>query len=362
MTTTRRNIVIAMGGAAALASAIAPAIAQTAAPAAQPGSGALLKVKILLNGGISGPHAFFCLAHERGYFRDAGLDVQFSPGDGAASVVTRIPQEGYDGGYGDMNALIKLAGLRPKNCPTAVFVAFNTTPLTIGVRKGGPVKSPKDLKDKVIIGHPIDAAIEAFPPYAKLAGINPEDVHILRSVSSMAANAKEVVNGNVDGVFGFVNTIIAALRGVDIDGREKLDFLEFQDLVPEFYGNALMMSPDFIAKHPEALKKLVAAVNRGLVETLKDPKAALSAVQKMAPGFRQEVDGPRLMGTLQVEMAHPEGAVHGIGDVDDKRIARSISLMSEACRLPRTPKPEEIFTRAFLPPLAERARPLTKPL
>lgn len=354
---TRRDLFKAMGGAAVLASAVPPALAQATAPAA---SGGLQKVKLLLNGGISGPHAFFCLAHERGYFKEAGLDVEFSPGDGAASVVTRIPQEGYDGGYGDMNALIKLAGLRPQNCPTAVFVAFNTTPLTIGVRKGGSIKGPKDLKDKVIIGHPIDAAIEAFPPYAKIAGIDPEDVHILRSNSSMAANAKEVVEGHVDGVFGFVNTIIAALRGIDIDGREKLDFLEFQDLVPEFYGNALMMSPQFIAEHPDAVKGLVAAVNRALVETLKDPETALNAVEKMAPNFRREVDGPRLMGTLQVEMAHPEGLIHGIGDVDDKRIDRSIALMAEACHLPRTPRPEEIFTRAFLPPLEERAKPLVK--
>lgn len=357
MKTTRRGIFKAIGGAAVLASAAAPLFAQAAA-AASGNAGNLLKVRLLLNGGISGPHAFFCLAHERGYFRDAGLDVEFSPGDGAASVVTRIVQEGYDGGYGDMNALIKLAALKPKNCPTAVHIAFNTTPLTIGVRKGGPIKDVKDLKDKVIIGHPIDAAIEAFPPYAKLGGIDPNDVHILRSNASMAANAKEVVDGNVDGVFGFVNTIIAALRSIDIDGRETLDFLEFQDLVPEFYGNALMMTPDFIANKPEAVKGLVAAVNRGIIETFKDPEAALDAVAKMAPKFRREVDGPRLMGTLRVEMAHPEGAIHGIGDADDKRIARSISLMVDACRLPRTPKAEAIFTRAFLPPLEERAKPV----
>lgn len=356
MNMTRRNIFKTIGGAAILASVAAPALAQATATTAAGGD--LLKVKLLLNGGISGPHAFFCLAHERGYFREAGLDVEFSPGDGAASVVTRIVQEEYDGGYGDMNALIKLAALKPNNCPTAVHVAFNTTPLTIGVRKGGPVKTVADLKDKVIIGHPIDAAIEAFPPYAKLGGIDPNDVHILRSNASMAVNAKDVVDGNVDGVFGFVNTIIAALRSVDIDGRDKLDFLEFQDLVPEFYGNALMMSPTFIAKHPEAVKGLVAAVNRGIIETFKDPETALAAVAKMAPKFRKEVDGPRLMGTLRVEMAHPEGAVHGIGDVDDKRIERSISLMVDACRLPRTPKAEAIFTRAFLPPLEERAKPV----
>lgn len=355
MELTRRGVLGALGAAATIAIPASQALAQTAATSAD-----LQKVKLLLNSAIAGPHAFFCLAHERGYFKDAGLDVEFSGGDGAASVVTLIAQQGFDGGYGDVCALIKLAGLRPNNCPTAVHVAFNTTPLTIAVKKGGAIKEAKDLKDKVIIGHPIDAAIEAFPAYAKVGGLDPNDIHIHRSNASMATNAKDVVDGNVDGVFGFVHTIIAALKGIGIDGRKELDFLEFKDLVPELYGNALMMSPDFIVKHPDAVKGLVAAVNRGIVETLADPEAALNAVEKMAPKFKREVDGPRMMGTLEVEMAHPEGAVIGIGDVDDKRIERSISLMTEACRLPRTPKPEQIFTRAFLPPLEERAKPIAK--
>lgn len=359
MDLTRRSILGALGAAATFAAPVSQSFAQTASSAAKL-AGELRKIRLLLNSPIAGPHAFFCLAQERGYFKEAGLEVEFSGGDGAASVVTLIAQQGFDGGYGDLCALIKLAGLRPNNCPTAVHVAFNTTPLTIAVRKDGPIKEAKDLKDKVIIGHPIDAAIEAFPAYAEVGGVDPDDIHILRSNASMATNAKDVVDGNVDGVFGFVHTIIAALKGIGIDGRKELHFLEFKDLVPELYGNALMMSPEFIEKYPDAVTGLVAAVNRGIVETLADPEAALNAVEKLAPKFKREVDGPRMMGTLEVEMAHPEGLVHGIGDVDDKRIARSIELMTEACRLPRTPKPEEIFTRAFLPPLDQRARPLPK--
>lgn len=355
MSLTRRNVLTAMGA----ATIIAPALASTVSAQGAAG-GAPLKIRLLLNSGISGPHAFFCLANARGYFRDAGLEVEFVPGDGAASVVPRIPLEGYDAGYGDMNALIKLAGMRPENCPKAVHVTFSATPLTIAVRKESGMKEPKDLKGKVIIGHPQDAAIEAFPPYAVTGGLDPNDVHILRSNASMAINAKDVVDGNVDGVFGFVNTIIAALRGIDIDAREHLHFLEFQHVVPELYGNALMIGPELLAAHPDAVKGLVAAVNRGIVETIADPQAGLDAVAQMSEKFRPEVDGPRLMGTLAMEMAHPETAVHGIGDADDKRIERSISLMVTSVRLPLTPRPEDIFTREFLPPLEERARPAPK--
>ena len=332
-----------------------PALAAQALPAP---AGKGLKVRLLLNSAISGPHAFFCLAHERGYFADAGLDVEFAAGDGAASVVPRIPQEGFDGGYGDLCALVKLAGLRPDGCPVAVHVAFNTTPLTIGVRKGGPIRVPRDLEGKVIGGHPIDAAIEAFPAYAMAAGVDESRVSILRSTTSMATLAEDVLGGRTDGVFGFVHTIIAALAGKGIDGRAGLDFLEFRHVVPDLYGNALMLAPAFIRAHPDAARALVSAVNRGIAETLADPEAALQATQRMAPKFAREVDGPRLMGTLQVEMAHPEARISGIGDVDDGRLARSIELLATSCRLPRTPHPEQVFTRAFLPPPEQRARPL----
>lgn len=365
---TRRGIFTSLGKAALLASTASflPALSARPSTAAtvdsQPshGGGKRTRIRLLLNSPLSGPHAFFCLAQQRGYFADAGLEVEFVGGDGAASVVPRIPQEGFDGGYGDLCALIKLAALRPDQCPVAVHVAFNTTPLTIGVRKDGPIRTPKDLEGKVIGGHPIDAAIEAFPAYAMQAGVDESRVSILRSTTSMATLAEDVLDGHSDGVFGFVHTIIAALAGKGIDGRAGLRFLEYRDVVPELYGNALMLTPAFLQANPEAARALVAAVNRGIVETLADPDAALRAVQALAPKFARHVDGPRMMGTLQVEMAHPEARRIGIGDIDDARLARSIELLSKACRLPRVPAPGSVFTRECLPPLAERARPLAR--
>lgn len=362
VTASRRDFLTVLGLGTALPASIGTAAGAQAAPSARQTPAAVgerVRIRLLMNSALSGPHAFFCLAHERGYFAQAGLDVEFVAGDGAASVVPRIPQEGFDGGYGDLCALIKLAGMRPDNCPVAVHVAFNQTPLTIGVRKDGPIRTPKDLEGRVIGGHAIDAAIEAFPPYAAAAGVDASGVSILRSTTSMATLGEDVLNGHADGVFGFVHTIIAALAGRGIDGRAGLRFLEYRDLIPDLYGNALMLTPKFLEAHPEAARALVAAVNRGIIETLADPQAALEATRKMAPKFADHVDGPRLMGTLEVEMAHPEGARIGIGDVDDGRLQRSIRMMVDSCRLPRTPRSEDVFTRAYLPPLAERARPLT---
>jgi NitT/TauT family transport system substrate-binding protein len=62
--------------------------------------------------------------------------------------------------------------------------------------------------------------------------------------------------------------------------------------------------------------------------------------------------------TLKDEMNHPEIAKVGLGNVDDARLQRAIEILVEANGLPRTPKEDEIFTRAFLPSTADLPKTL----
>ena len=70
--------------------------------------------------------------------------------------------------------------------------------------------------------------------------------------------------------------------------------------------------------------------------------------------MNKEAELTRLKVTFSHEMAHPEGAQLGIGDVSTERLASSIKMLSESKKLKRTPEAGEIFTREFLPPIAER--------
>jgi NitT/TauT family transport system substrate-binding protein len=79
---------------------------------------------------------------------------------------------------------------------------------------------------------------------------------------------------------------------------------------------------------------------------------------RLAPGSDRAVNLRRLQGTLAIELAHPEGARIGIGDIDDQRLARLITQIVQAKRLPRTPHVREVFDRSFLAPLEQRVRSL----
>ncbi len=314
--------------------------------------------KVLLNSGFSGPQAFFFLAKYNGYLKAADIQLNFTAGSGAAHVVPRIIPEDFDIGYGDFNALIDLASKDPENAPVAVYIVFNQTPLTIAVDADGPIKDPKDFEGRTIGGHASDAALLAFPVLAEKAGINAGKVSFSPKDQSMRKNVEDMLAGKTAGCFGFVNTILSAVYRTEIDPIKRLRFIEYVDYAPELVGNAVMVSKSLISKRPEMVRKLVATLNMGMKQMVSDPKLAIEALSKENNDIDMDANLSRLIGTLQIEMSHPEGKLYGIGDIDDTRLKKGIELVAKSYGLPRVPTSPELFTREFLPPLKERVTSL----
>ena len=342
---TRRSAVVV---AAALAIA-APLAA--AAPAA-----AETKLKMVLNWKYQGPQGFLFLADDRGYFKAAGLDVTMDQGNGSGAPIPLVANGTYDVGFGDLNALIEFAAKKPEQAPMAVYVVFNQPPFTIAVKANSPIKTPKDLEGKTLGASASDAALKLFPAFCKVTKIDCTKVNI----TNMQPNLREqmLMQGQVDGVFGYVNTIRFSAKLIHVDPDKQLRFMNYGDYGMDLYSNAIIVSKKLIKDNPAAVRGLVAAINHGIEDMIKDPDAAVAAVAKREPLIKVAVERERLEATLKLEMNHPEIAKIGLGNVDMARLKRSIDILVEAVNLPRTPTPQEIFTPAFLPPADELPKKL----
>jgi len=315
------------------------------------------RLKMVLNWRYQGPQSFFFIAQDKGYFKEAGIDLTIDQGDGSGAAVGKVASGAYDIGFGDVNALIQLAAQKPEQAPVAVQMLFNTPPFTIAVKKNGPIKGPKDFEGRTIGGPANDGALRLFPAFCKLAGIDAAKVNI----TNMAPNLREnmLQRGQVDGVFGFVNTIRFSARLAKIDADNEWNFINYGDYGMDLYSNAMIVSKKLAAERPKIVTGLLSAINRGLIDTLKDPRGSIAYVSKREPLIQAHIEYDRLIATMKDEMNHPEIAKLGIGDIDDARMKKSIEILVAASNLPRTPAVSEIFNRSFLPPVSERPKTIS---
>lgn len=313
-----------------------------------------------LNTFFSGPQAWIFLAEDRGYLRDEGLAIEFVEGDTAANTVPRMAAGGFDIGYGDLNALIEHAGRGLPNAPLAVFASYNASPYTIAFPRETAVADPRALAGKTLSAHPNDAAMLLFPELCRLTGLDAASVSIDICTAPHSEMVPDLLRGRWDGMFGFVNTLIAASIDAGIDPQQRLHFMEYNDHLPDLYGMAVLASPQLVRDEPDTIARLLRALNRGLRDTLADVNAAIDSLARRKPGMNREADTRRLQGTLALEMAHPEGATLGIGQMDLVRFQRSIDLICETRGLPHSPLAHALFDARWLPPLDERVRSLAR--
>lgn len=340
MTLTRRRLGQLTG--AGLASALAaPAIAQ-----------GTTRLRMILNWTYQGPQSWFFLAQDKGYFEEAGIEVEMDQGNGSGAAVGQVASGAYDVGFGDINALIRLAGTTEEETPICVYQMYNKPPFTVAVLSSSDIMTAADLEGRKLGGAANDGALKLFPAFASVAGLDTSGIEILNFKSNL--REQMLKSEQVEGVFGYVNTIrfSAKLSGMDPDA--EIRFISFGDYGMDLYSNGIIVSQALASESPEVVRGLVSAVNRGVRDTLLDLDAAVESVAAREPLINKGVERERLVATLQDEMNHPELARTGLGDVDPERFAESIALVVEANGLERTPAPEEIFTDAFLPPAEER--------
>ena len=327
--------------------AVCVAFAATCAHAQAP-----TKIKFILNWKYYGPQAWFFLAQDKGYFKAEGLEVEFDQGDGSPGAPTKVAQGAYDAGFGDLPTVIQLAAQRPAEAPIGVYMMYSNPPYVIAVKKSSGIAKPKDLEGRTIGGPANDGALRLWPAFAKTAGVDASKVKI----ENMAANLREqmLARGQIDAAFGFVLTIWFSAKAIGIDPEKDLTFIRYADYGLPLYSNSVVVSKKLLKEKPEAVRGLVRAINKAFHEVRANPESGMDAVMKREPLLKRDVEKERLLQTIEYEVLSSEMKKIGIGDVDAERLERGIALLVENLKLPRAPAHDEVFTRAFLPPRAER--------
>jgi len=306
------------------------------------------KIRFTLDWKYQGIHAYVFWAQEKGYFKAEGLDVDIDQGTGSAATVTRIASGTYDAGFGDMNAIIQLAGGKPGEQPVMVYMIYNKPPFALIMKASSPIKTLKD-----VVGHTMGtsaggSAGQLFAPLAKINGIDPAKV----SITNMQPNLQEqmLLNGQVDFSAVFTVTSYVNLIGMKVDPDKDIRWIFFADHGVDLYSNGIMVSQKLLKEKPKAVAGLVRALNRAIIETAGVTDAAIASMVKIEPLMNATLEKQRLVYAFKTHFVTPETDEIGVGDIKDERMAKAIKLLAETYGLANVPTVASVFDRSFLPP------------
>ena len=299
---------------------------------------------------IQGTHAPWIVAKEKGYFAAEGLNVQIDAGKGGTNTAINTASGVYQFGYVDMVTMINFNANNPSTPLQEVYIAFDETPLTVVVSKASGITSPKDLNGRKIGGGPGTAGHDTIGILLKAA--HAEDVKI--DWVNVAPNllGPMMAKGEIVGIAGFTNSQIPAAMSVGFK-REDLVSLHYAKYGVDLLGLGVVATRKYIEENPDVVKGLVKALNKGTVDTIKDPAAALAIMKKGDPMMKTDLESVR----LEIALSHTNTdnvKKNGLSYVTPPRVQSTIDAVVAAYGIKAPPKVEDVYTDKFLPPQPDR--------
>ncbi|MGX1933154.1 ABC transporter substrate-binding protein [Microbacterium resistens] len=310
-----------VAGLAVLALTVAGCSSQ--APAAADGTAGtdapegLTPVTYLTSFNTFGRDAYAYVALEKGFFEDAGFEVEIQPGSGTVDVLKLVASGKADFGVGDFQAAALT--IANEQIPARIVSAIQDKSLAaIATAEGYGISQPKDLEGKKIADQPGSVNEVLFPVYAEAAGIDASTVTFVPAQPS--ALPQLLASKQVDAIGQFV-VADGLIRGAT---GEAGVFLPFSDYLEDLYGNALFASEKRVADDPESITRFNEALHRGLAYAIENPEETGEILAKYQPTQKPDV------AAGEVEAMTPYvGDPTGNGLLDPARVDAILALLVE---------------------------------
>ena len=241
---------------------VAVAVCLAVAVLASRPAGALEKMTLMLDWFINPDHAPLFVAQEKGYFADAGLEVELiAPAD------PNDPPKLVAAGKADLAVSYQpqLHLQVAEGLPLVRIATLVATPLnTLLVLADGPVQSIADLKGRTVgfsVGGFEDALLGAM---LERHGLSVDDVTLVNVNFSLSPS---LISGQVDAVIGAYRNF--ELNQMDIEGRPGRAFYIEEEGVPP-YDELIVVAQSGRVGEP-AMRRFVDALERGVQFLINHP-------------------------------------------------------------------------------------------
>ncbi|MEV4345897.1 ABC transporter substrate-binding protein [Actinoplanes sp. NPDC049596] len=304
--------------------------------------GSLEKITYLTSFGTFGRDSYAYVALDKGYFKDAGFDVEVKPGSGTGENIKTIVAGKAQFTPVDLTGALLNAGGKDKVTGfTAVAAVQQRTMAAIISLEGNGINSPKDLEGKTLADQPGSVVQGLFPTYAKLANI--DDKKVTWQPTAATALMGTLASGKVKGIGQFV----VGKPTVEGIAKKPAVVLPYSDYLQDLYGNVIITSSDYAKNNPDKVKKFNEALLKGLQDSIDNPADAGKIMTKYVQTAKAEAVAAEL--TLMAPYVRSAAAGIPVGALDAERVARSIAILQGSGQIDPGLKPEAVINFDLTP-------------
>lgn len=233
------------------------------------GPGEPVRVRMLTGLGFQGREAYLDVAVEKGWFAEAGLEVEVLPGEGTQQNLTLLSAGQCEFATLDVNAaLIEYS--------RGTFTDFRLTAVLqdlllscVMALESSGIGRPRDLAGATIAYIPGGINDLVFPAYAQLAGFDPGSVELVALPPPSFGGA--LAEGRVDAIMQFVVGRYTIEQAV---GGRPVVVLAYADWLSELYGSGIGCGTALVDGDPGLVAGFNAAALRGLAWSVDNPDEA----------------------------------------------------------------------------------------
>ena len=296
------------------------------------------KVTYLTAFGAVGRDAFAWVAQEKGYFKDAKLDVTIQLGAATGENIKALAAGQAQFANLDLIGAWIVAGKGEAKDFRTIMSVHQQNLVSIIALEGGGITSPKDIEGKTLGAATGSVNQLLFPAYAQLAGIDTNKVKWQNGTPAQLTPM--LVGGQVNAL----STFLIGQKGIEKVAKKKAVVLPYSDYLSDLYGNGIITSSKIAKDDPDLAKRFRDASLKGLKYTLEHPEEAVQILQKAQP----TADATAALGEITLMKPYcGTGAV--IGTLDKQRVARAIATLQANKLIPAGMTPDSVVDFTIAP-------------
>ncbi|AYM65377.1 ABC transporter substrate-binding protein [Agrobacterium fabrum] len=297
------------------------------------------KVTLRLNFLLSGVHTIFYYGAEKGFYKDAGIDLQIGEGQGSARTVQSVATGGDMFGIADGGSVIAGAS---KGAPVkSVLGLLNTSPYAMTFRADSGVKSIKDVEGKTVAASAGEASLALLPALWKKNGVDASKVNILNVDGPGKIIA--IMQDRAAGILGGLENQVVVLNSKGL----KQNVFSFAELGVNTQGLTIITNTKLIDSNQDLVKRFVAASLKSIEAAKADPDAAVAAAVKEKPTGDPKLLKEQLEISLKL-LPSPSAPSAPLGEMAEADWQQTLDLMKEYQDIKTDMPADAFFTNSLI--------------